>query len=166
MMCPGTWGYDNTITRPSYDPAKAKQFLIDGGKPSGFTVDLGTTNSADQTLESQMIQANLAAIGISMNIKLYDNATVTSKFFTTTEFPIYLTTWSRKLDPDALAYIYTSTGVYNAAKIGNPQIDALVAKGSAEYDQQKRFAIYHQINQMVTDDAWFTVGLYGQSYIG
>jgi ABC-type transport system substrate-binding protein len=101
-----------------------------------------------------------------MNIKLYDNATVTSKFFTTTEFPIYLTTWSRKLDPDALAYIYTSTGVYNAAKIGNPQIDALVAKGSAEYDQQKRFAIYHQINQMVTDDAWFTVGLYGQSYIG
>ncbi|KKX30613.1 ABC transporter substrate-binding protein [Rhizobium sp. LC145] len=71
---PNDRGYiDLTGTYP-YDPEKAKALLEEAGYPDGFTFTIKTPQMAYAQRTSQVLQAMLAEIGVTMNIE-------------TTEFP-------------------------------------------------------------------------------
>ncbi|MDD5189670.1 MAG: ABC transporter substrate-binding protein [Dehalococcoidales bacterium] len=166
MWLPGTWVYDNTVPRPQYDLAKAKQFLAKSSKPSGFSMDCLTWGN-DFTQATQMVQSQLSAIGININVKVYDVGTATAKFFATQEAPFFFSSWSRYPEPDWIAgNNFKSTAYYNPGKLPNATVDDLIAQGAAEYDITKRKAIYRQIQTIVSDECWVIPGLYGVTYCG
>ena len=58
----------------AYNPTLAKQLLAQAGFPNGFTTVCVANNTSDMDL-MQIINSNLAAIGITVNVTLMDNAT-------------------------------------------------------------------------------------------
>ena len=71
IVCPGLVGKRNQ-TGYSYDPAKAKALLDEAGV-SGLSLTLRTLNNQERILASTIIQANLAAIGIAVEIMPLDS---------------------------------------------------------------------------------------------
>jgi len=166
MWPPNTWVYQDSPNYPKFDLAKAKDYLKQGGQPNGFAVDM-ITWGATFTQAAQVVQAQLAQIGITVNVKIYDVTTATNNFMTGGQAPLFLSSWSRYPEPDWIASSnYTSTATYNPGKITDAAMDALVAQGAAEYDQAKRQVIYNQINDKILDECFVIPGLYGVAYWG
>ena len=57
----------------AYNPTLAKQLLAQAGFPNGFTTVCVANNTSDLDL-MQILNSNLAAIGITVNVTLMDNA--------------------------------------------------------------------------------------------
>ena len=166
MWPPGTWVFDDTVARPTYDVAKAKDFLKQGGQPNGFTLDM-ITWGATFTQAAQVVQAQLSQIGVTVNVKIYDVTTATNNFMTGGQAPLFLSSWSRYPEPDWIASNnYTSTATYNPGKLTDAAMDTLVAQGASEYDQAQRKAIYGQINAKILDECFVIPGIYGVAYWG
>lgn len=64
------FGYDPTVKGFSYDPAKAKQLLVEAGFPNGFSTQL-SASTADQDV-TQAIAGQLTKVGVTCNVKIVD----------------------------------------------------------------------------------------------
>ena len=71
IVCPGLLG-QRPNTNYSYDPAKAKALLDEAGV-SGLELTLRTLNQQERMLTAQIIQANLAAVGITVKVLPVDS---------------------------------------------------------------------------------------------
>ena len=71
-ISPSSWAYDNTIPPIKRDLAKAKAKLAEGGKPDGFTFDFTIDNTPLSIQEAEVVKAQLAEAGITMNVKVVD----------------------------------------------------------------------------------------------
>ena len=59
---------------------------------------------------------------------------------------------------------YKSDGFYNAANLPRPDVDRLVAAGAGSYDIEERKRIYHELNALILEEAWYMPLLYSTSY--
>ena len=66
IICPGLLGH-RTATKYTYDPEKAKALLAEAGV-SGLELELKTLNQQERILASQIIQAQLQAVGITVKV--------------------------------------------------------------------------------------------------
>lgn len=165
MWPTGSWAYDPTVTRPTYNPAKAREYLKAGGKPNGFELDALMWPSDNNTPAAEIVRAQLGAIGIKLNLKVYETSVATDRFYSDREAPVFLTSWSRYPEPDWIAALnYSSTGYYNASKAKDPRMDALIEAGAAEVDIAKRKVIYRKVDEIVLGEGWITPLIYGVTY--
>jgi peptide/nickel transport system substrate-binding protein len=108
------FGWDPTLetqleaASPKYDPAAAKQLLAQAGYTAGsdgmlskdgkpFTLDLLTITGDPFSAESQVVQDDLAQVGIKVNIRALDAATVLTERQKGTQ-DLYMGNWGI-LDP-------------------------------------------------------------------
>ena len=148
MWLPGAWAHDPSVPRPSYNPAKAKDFLKKAGKPDGFEFTMVTFGARKP--ESEVMQAQLAQVGIKMNIEVMSGKAAGAAFFKEGKFAMYATSFSRYPEPDwAGSNVYKSGGYYNAANLPNPELDALIEKGAALSDIDERKKIYRKVDEIV-----------------
>ena len=143
----------------AYDPAKAKALLAEAGHPDGFSTTLLSTAQYGMHKDTAVVvQQNLAAIGIQVELRLPDWATrVAQGNRGQYEFAV-MGTASDSNDPDGMAnQIDTSLPASYGRSINMPapEIHALMAKGRAEFDPAKRKAIYDEVQRRVLDDANF-----------
>lgn len=165
MWPTGAWAYDPTVSRPTYNVAKAREYLKLGGKPNGFELDAMLWPSEINTPSAEIIRAQLAVIGIKLNLKVYEVTVATERFNYGQETPIYLTSWSRYPEPDWNAsLIYRSDGYYNAGKRKDDRLDALIDEGAATADIEQRRTIYRKVDEIVLGEAHMVPMLYGVTY--
>ncbi len=165
MWPTGSWAYDPTVARPSYNVAKAKALLAAGGKPGGFEMDALMWPSEVNTPTAEIVRAQLGAIGIKLNLKVAEVTVATEKFYYGQEAPLFLTSWSRYPEPDWNAsLIYRSDGYYNAGKVKNAALDALIDEGAATVDLEKRKVIYRKVDEIVLGEALMVPEIYGITY--
>ncbi len=164
MWPTGAWAHDDDVTRPTYDPEKARALLLAAGKDE-FTFTAVTNNSSTLILTAEVVRAMLKKVGINMEIEVMNAGVATERFFHGESYPVYLTTWSRYPEPDWLASLaYKSDGFYNAANLPRPDVDELVARGAASYDLATRREVYHELNALILKEAWFVPLLYSTTY--
>ena len=164
MWPTGAWAHDPEVIRPTYDPVKAREFLAASGTEN-FEFTAVTNNSATLIPTAEIVRAMLKKIGITMHIEVLNAGVATERFFHTEAYPVYLTSWSRYPEPDWLASLaYKSDGFYNAANLSRPDVDNLVALGAGSYDLDERKAIYHELNSLILQEAWFMPLLYSTTY--
>ncbi|CAN5845192.1 ABC transporter substrate-binding protein [soil metagenome] len=136
------------------DVEKAKELLTEAGYPDGFTFDLYVTSTYDfLRTPAEIIQANLADIGVSLNIVPEDWSIYLPKVLDH-DFDATILGESGQSDPDDFLYdVFHTGGGGNLGLYSNPDLDALLEQGRQVADPEKRKAIYTEAQQLILDEA-------------
>ena len=152
-----------------YDPEGAKALLAEAGYPDGFTMEISSDNSASSSvlLVLQIIQQNLAEVGITLDIVPYDEASWLD-LRQSGEMPSFVATWTADYnDPDN--FIYTFFGseenvVNRSLNYKDTDVIDRVAAARAIIDEDERMAEYAALEEKIVkeDAAW--VPLFSRSH--
>lgn len=151
-----------------YNLAEAKKEMAQSATPHGFNAVLETFHYGSFLNVDQVIAAELEQIGINVQIKnIGQNA-----WFAAIEDPrarpfTYTTSGDCGLDPNYWNQ-YLGSNVFNIANYAPPEVNRLLAAGTATSDPTRRLSIYAQLLQrlgtdvpyvpLLTQDASFASG--------
>ena len=148
--------YDEKLANTwTYDPARAKQLLAEAGLGDGFSCTLlSTVTNGMQQATAEVVQQNLAEIGIQVKLALPDWTNfVALANRGQYDFAISGNT-SDSNDPDGLTSVLDGSlppNVGRSTGMNIPELTTLLAAGRSEFDLPKRRAIYNQVQQVVLD---------------
>jgi peptide/nickel transport system substrate-binding protein len=140
-------GHDKSVTRPAYNPEKAKSLLKEAGYENGFTVTLDSPNDRyinDEKI-AQAVASSLAKIGITVKV----NAIPKASFFpkaNDADSSFNLIGWACG-DGDGSAFLDANVhtydpekgyGRYNGGRYSNKAVDEVIEKTSTVLDAEKR----------------------------
>ncbi len=160
---PNTEFYDAKLAHGfAYDPAKAKALLAEAGLANGFSCKLLATAQYGMHKDTaSIVQQHLGEIGIQVELALPDWATRVA-LGNKGQYELAVQgSASDSNDPDGLAPFLAgklSPSYTRSFGLDVPPVDQWLAAGRAEFDAEKRRAIYTQLQQAYLDEAPF-VGL-------
>lgn len=141
---------------PTPDLAKAKKYLADAGYPNGLTIKtmVAPTQFAQASGIGQSLKAQLAKVGITMELDIVDDSTFVSRWLAA-DFGTSIANNGGRIDPDTMYTRYfTSTGNLNkVAGYSSPTLDALFVKGKASGSSSVRKQVYADITKELENNA-------------
>lgn len=145
----GSWAYDPAA--PSYDArdlARAKQLMQDAGQSSIKATFKYWKELSQMPLIAQIIQQNLAEIGITLDLQLLTIPQWVKEVEDDANYDMALTELVPRWDPsDQIGNAYrTADG--QALHWSNDQFDQAYAAGAATADQAQRKAAYQKCQQI------------------
>jgi peptide/nickel transport system substrate-binding protein len=153
-ISPSSWAYDDTIKPIKRDVAMAKQKLAEGGMPGGFSFTVNTNNIPINVQEAEVMKAQLAEAGITMNVNLTDSARLLAEGNSkTAQMSSYQ--WSGRPDPDGNVYQFfrTTPGTsLNWSGISNPRLDELLDRTREVSDQAERKRLYGEVIKILHEE--------------
>jgi peptide/nickel transport system substrate-binding protein len=157
LIAPGLIGHrDKNLV--SYDVAAAKKLLADAGKSGGFKATLACLNTSERLSAAQVIQANLAAVGIEVQIEPHDSGTFWSlgdqkKGEAYKNIQLLLDRFSMQPDPSWATVWFTpdQIGVWNWERWNSPEFGELHKKALHERDSAKRDAMYKHMQDLMEE---------------
>jgi len=165
---PGTWVYNPDVRRYPYDPAKAKELLAAAGWKDGdgdgileregrkfsFTV-LTNAGNESRAKTAAILQQNLAAVGVKMEIRTLEWAAFINEFVDKRKFDAVILGWNITQDPDQYD-IWSSkkTGPKELNFVGfrNDEVDRLLEEGRRTFDPEKRKKAYFRIQEILAEE--------------
>ncbi len=164
---PTVWGYNETLSDYEYNPKKAKDILREAGYPEGFTTELWALPVArpynpDGKKMAEMMQADLAQIGIKAKIVTYDWPTYLAKTKNGEHAMAQLGWNSDNGDPDNFLYTLLSCDAVanggNRARWCDEKFNALVTQAKFTQNLNKRVELYKLAQQRFKEEApWVTI---------
>ncbi|MEZ5648057.1 MAG: ABC transporter substrate-binding protein [Alphaproteobacteria bacterium] len=139
--------YKDLTGRFPYDPARAKKLLADAGMAQGFSLTLKLPPPAYARRTGEILIAQLAKIGIQVQISPMDWGQWLEQVFKEKDFEATVVAHTEPLDID----IYGQDDYYFGYK--NPKIKTLLTAIEATQDQKRQNELWGQIQEIVTDDA-------------
>jgi len=138
----------------TYDPEAARALLAEAGYPDGLELEIMPTTQYEESIRvAQVVQANLAEIGIRATIRTLEWAEWLEEEGSG-NYDTYICSWNGNVDPDDFFGAQHGTGeVFNFTGYSNETVDELLDEGKNTDDFETRRGIYEQINQQVVDDA-------------
>ena len=149
---PGSTDAGNTYT---YDLDKAKSLLAEAGMADGFTFDFTLGGGFDDWKDDAvLIQAELAKIGVTMNIKSMARPQFLEAL-TTKKVQSYISRWTSFVnDPGYhLGLLMTSKGTSNYMNFHNAEVDSLWEQASHEPSIDVRNKFYGQAQKIISEQA-------------
>ncbi len=139
-----------------YQPADiaGAQALLDEAGVSDLTIDFLVTSDFPETVtQAQVISAQLAAVGITVEITDVDFTTWLDRE-ANGEFGAFMLSWIGNIDPDDFYYAQHRSGAnFNFQGYANAEVDALLDAGREETDPAARKTLYDDAARMIVDDA-------------
>lgn len=159
VIAPGLPGHRDAVIY-EYDPDKARELLAAEGA-SGLTLTLDILNKTERLTAALVIQANLADVGIALEINQHDSGT----FWTLgskdgdywDKLQLCINRFTMQPDPSwATAWFTTEqVGVWNWERFSDPEFDALNAEGQLELDPVKRDEIYRKMQDLMEESGQY-----------
>jgi peptide/nickel transport system substrate-binding protein/oligopeptide transport system substrate-binding protein len=159
ILPPGIPGYTPEIQGYSYDAAKAKDLLAQAGHPAGKELAPMQFSSSAKAVEAhqefQTIQRYLAAIGIEVNWKQFDNWPTFRQALQRGQVELFRYSWHADYpDPDNIFYpLFHSQSENNFFHYRNPMVDDMLDKARRETDDLQRANLYREVEQIILNDA-------------
>ncbi|HEY1461821.1 MAG TPA: ABC transporter substrate-binding protein [Terriglobales bacterium] len=160
ILPPESWAYDDDVQKYNYDPEHARQLLDAAGYPviNGVRFHMTMKTATEETgrLVAAVLQQQLRAVGIALDIRSFEFATFYSDV-THGEFQFYSLRWvGGNEDPDIFELVFDSNRFppkgSNRGFYSNPRVDELIREGRRELDQNKRKQIYAELQQTLAKD--------------
>jgi peptide/nickel transport system substrate-binding protein len=153
MIAPGQVGYWADAPCYERDAAKAQSLLAEAGV-SNLELTLTTTNAEPFQAAAQVIQAQLAEVGITVDIETVDDATFNDIGGHVKTRDLTLVSYSTNPDPSwsTVWFLCDQVDQWNWTYYCNPELDELNAQAAKELDPAKRTDLYVQV-QKIWDEA-------------
>ncbi|RRA49437.1 ABC transporter substrate-binding protein [Acidipila sp. EB88] len=161
VLPPEHWAFTADDEQHPFNPAAANALLDQAGYPRGrdgvrFHVVLKSSTDEQRRLICAVLQSQLAAVGIALDIRSYEFATFYSDM-TKGAFSMALSNWIGANEaPDIFGYAYSSTRMpphgANRGFYSNPQVDALIADGAANADHAVQVHDYEAVQSLLAHD--------------
>ena len=161
------WAYEPDVFQFTYDPQKSMQLLDEAGykDPDGdgplprLHLSLKTSNVEETRLQATVIQQDLARVGIDLEVRTYEFATMYADVLKS-NFQMFSLQWvgGAMVDPDILRRVFYSTqtpanGGFNRGYYSNPEVDRLLDLASAATVESDRKKYYGEVQKIVAEDA-------------
>ena len=156
IICPGLIGKRNA-TNYTYDPVKARSLLDEAGVKN-LSVTLRTLNNQERVLASQIIQANLGAIGINVEILPLDSGPFwemgqESKGDTWQDMEIWLMRYGAGPDPYGQFqwFVRDQVGIWNWERWSSDEFEKLFVELVAVSDSDERHKIAIRMQEIMEE---------------
>ncbi len=161
LLCPGNAFYVPDPATHEYDPDLANAMLeeaglrIDSRTGHRFAITFKTSKDQRANQIAQIIQQQLADVGVKVEIKTFEWATFYSDIIGG-NFDIYSLTWVGISDPDFFYDAFHTKSApphgVNRGHFSNPDIDSLTGRGRTELDPERRYEIYRQVQETIAQE--------------
>jgi len=165
------WAYNKDVTVNAFDPAKAKQLLAaegyvagangmlsKGGAPLSLLL-VSNGSNATRKKAAVLIQQMLHEVGIDVQIKYFDGATLFAPaplgILQTGKFDLGLSGWFAGIDPDNSSNFVSTNippGGYNYTRYKSAAMDAAQHQALTNYDIPTRTKAYATIEELLATD--------------
>jgi oligopeptide transport system substrate-binding protein len=174
IIPPGFPSYNPDLQGYEYDPKRAKQLLAEskyGNNMANFpriTLNISGSFGANVPLDLEVIlQSWEEELGIQVDIQQTEWATFLQDLHAR-RYQMFTIAWGADYpDPqNFLDVLFHSESQNNHGNYSNPEVDAKLEQARVMQDQEARFELYNEIEQMILDDApWIPLWNSGESYV-
>jgi len=163
---PTIWSYNNAVQDYPYDPAKAKEMLAAAGvtnlKTNIWAMPVQRPYNPNARRMAEMIQADLAAIGVTAEIVTYDWPEYLKRSKAGEHETVLLGWTGDNGDPDNFLHVLLGCDAAvdgtNRARWCNKEFDDLIIAAKRTADVAERTRLYEQAQVVFKREApWFTV---------
>ena len=157
-----TWGHAGDLPGYPHDPAKARALLAEAGLADGFKTTIwtrpaGSLLNPNPTLGAQLLQADLAKIGIQAEIRVIEWGELIRRAKAGEHDLLFMGWAGDNGDPDnfltpQFACASVESGL-NFARYCDPQLDKLISDAKSNSDQAKRAELYQQAQTLIQQQA-------------
>ena len=170
------WAYNEDVDPYPYDPEMARQLLAEAGAEGAsltFLVTEGGSGMLDPVPMGTAIQADLAAVGLDVEIQTYEWNTFLSEVNPGLEGKADMAemAWMTS-DPDTLPFLtlrsaaFPDQGGFNSSYYSNPEVDELLDQARVSTDPEERAELYKQVQAITHEDApWLFVANWKQNAV-
>ncbi|HZZ95063.1 MAG TPA: ABC transporter substrate-binding protein [Usitatibacter sp.] len=162
MFSPSIQGYDPRFDAVwPHDLAKSKALLAQAGYADGFSVELDCSAQQPADAMCQAISAMLARVGVRVSYQPLPFNILLPKLNSgdTSMYVIGWNTATAEAEQSLVPLVHTpgapSVGEYNFGGYSNAKVDALLDRGSVEFDPAKRKALFIEAMEALDADAAF-----------
>ncbi len=153
------WMGTPEFTPYAFDVEKARQLLQEAGWDSSQRVELMLRSdiSKIRVTIAPIIQEQLRAAGIAVELLQVEGAEANRKFIQESDYDLYFYGGGvYRADPSIAALYYHSRnltpGGGNGTRYVNPEVDALFQQGQATTDLEERKRIYTEVARILNED--------------
>jgi peptide/nickel transport system substrate-binding protein len=152
---PAAIGYTDDVEKREYNIEKAKEKLVEGGKPDGFSFTISTFGDT-RARACQVIQAACKEAGIDVKIETLEKSAYYDKIGHANHEAAY-SGWNANAEPDnTYRPLYSSatigTGGANASCFKSDEIDKLIDEGSKLTDNDAKVKKYEEVAKIVAKE--------------
>ena len=160
ILPPESWAYNGDVPRYAYDPERARQLLDSAGYQAvngvRFHLTMKTSTEEGTRLLAAVLQQQLRAVGIALDIRTFEFATFFSDV-TRGEFQLYSLRWiGGNEDPDIFELVFHSRRLppngNNRGYYVNPRLDSLIDQARQELDQDTRKQLYAEVQDILAQE--------------
>jgi peptide/nickel transport system substrate-binding protein len=161
FFAPASMGYDESILKYTYNPAKVKELLTKAGYPDGIDVELRVIDREPENTIAQFAQQMFAANDIRVTLARAERTVHIGiindgKF----QFSFARDGFETLVDGDVLQRRIKCGAAGQNGKFCDAELDQLVTDGGATTDAEKRKQIYKQVLTMLQERAYVGTGYY------
>lgn len=159
---PNTWSYASDLPGYPYNPEKARELLKSAGLADGFSTTIWTRPSGsvlnpNPSLGAQLLQADLAKVGIKAEIRVIEWGELIRRAKAGEHDLLFMGWAGDNGDPDnfltpQFACASLESGL-NFARYCDPQLDKLIADGKSTSDQTQRSQLYKEAQRIIQQQA-------------
>ena len=179
---PACWCYNPDVAKYDYSPERARELLAEAGwlpGADGVVVKDGqrlrlrmlfgpNTNKVRERIAT-VAHEEFRKIGVDVEIQGLEWAAflqaIKSPPF---DWDMTVLGWSGTVDPHWSYQVWTEKTIpqLNAGAYVNKRVEELFEQGAREFDADRRKAIYHEIQRIISDDAPYVFLTMNKSYAG
>jgi peptide/nickel transport system substrate-binding protein len=166
ILPPMSWASDPGAFTFTYDPQKARALLDQAGYPdpdgdgpaTRLHLTLKMSSIEFNRLQGAVIQQNLRAVGIDLELRTYEFATLYADVLNG-NFQLYFLQWTggSVADPDILRRVFhsdqTPPAGFNRGHFSDPRVDSLLDEATTSTDDARRRTLFNQAQRLIAEQA-------------
>lgn len=146
------------VVQYEYDPERAKQLLAGAGYADGVDVTFTVPNIDRFTEPATVIQQDLKAVGINVEIKVMEAQSFLDALKTDEGLQMFILSRSQEPAPDRVMYTWHHSSqipANNWARIDDPEIDKALERATTTTDDDVRTELFADVQRKVFEGHFY-----------
>jgi ABC-type transport system substrate-binding protein len=159
------WAYaEDLVPTFEYDPDAARALLEEAGYGDGFTITMTSTATQDAVRRAEIMQAQLAEIGITVEITPEQTVDSVQRYFEAQQVDSYNSSMTSRPDP-SITYqtMFSAESFYNTAKASPEGFEDLLREAREAQTPEERQAAFKALDEAAVENALWIPLVYPSS---